>query len=296
VFDLLVMVDWSSASTPARGRDSIWSAALDVASGQVDGPHNHPTRADAFAHLLEVLGRARGRRVLVGCDFPYGYPEGTALAWGVAPSWRGVWALLDELVHDDERNRNDRFEVAAELNRRVGPGPGPFWGCPPAQAGPYLSTRKAPGFPHRGARVVLAEYRRTEQAMRDTRRRVFSEWQLYGAGSVGGQALVGIPWLRRLVTAPELAGRSVVWPFTTGLVSDPTAGRDDAIVHAEIWPGIVELDGSLHPVRDAAQVLGLCRHLAELDRAGHLGDLFAPPVPEGHVAAVVREEGWILGA
>lgn len=295
LFDLVVIVDWSSASIPKRGRDSIWWAALEVATGRLHGPHNHPTRAEACAQLHGWLVRASGQRVLVGFDFPYGYPVGTAMAWGVVPSWRGVWALLDELVHDDERNRNDRFAVAAELNARVGPGPGPFWGCPASQAAPRLSVRKAPGFPHRGERAVLAEYRVCELAMRNAGRQVFSEWQLYGAGSVGGQALVGIPWLRRLVVAPDLAPRSEVWPFTTGLVADPTGGRDDVIVHAEIWPGIIELDPSLHPVRDAAQVLGLCRHLAELDRAGLLGGLLAPAVPEEHATAVVTQEGWILG-
>ena len=45
-----------------------------------------------------------------------------------------MWDLLAQLVDDRDDNANNRFEVAAELNRRVGPGPGPFWGCPPAAA------------------------------------------------------------------------------------------------------------------------------------------------------------------
>ncbi|MGE0000259.1 MAG: hypothetical protein AB7U39_25360, partial [Ilumatobacteraceae bacterium] len=53
---------------------------------------------------------------------------------------------------------------------------------------------------------------------------------------------------------------------------------------------------NLHPVRDAAQVIGLCRHLRELDSRGELGALFAPDLDAASALAVLDEEGWILGA
>jgi hypothetical protein len=120
-------------------------------------------------------------------------------------------------------------------------------------------------------------------------------WQLYGNGSVGSQALVGIPVVAALCADPALRARSQVWPFTTGLTDDPTGGRADAIVHAEIWPASITFDGSLHTVRDAAQVLGLARQLDALDGSGALGACFAPPMPEALERTVVEEEGWILG-
>jgi hypothetical protein len=46
-------------------------------------------------------------------------------------------------------------------------------------------------------------------------------------------------------------------------------------------------------VRDAAQVLGLARHLAELQATGSLCGWFAVPADERQVAE--RDEAWILG-
>jgi hypothetical protein len=107
--------------------------------------------------------------------------------------------------------------------------------------------------------------------------------------------LVGIPVLERLITDADLATRSEVWPFTTGFVADPTLGRGNTVVHAEIWPGAIDVDRGLHPVKDAAQVLSLCRWAADLDACDGLGALFAPSLPPDVAATAVAEEGWILG-
>ncbi len=50
-------------------------------------------------------------------------------------------------------------------------------------------------------------------------------------------------------------------------------------------------------VLDRAQVRTLCEHFADLDAAGKLSPAFAAPkdADEAAVAAVEREEGWILG-
>ena len=63
-------------------------------------------------------------------------------------------------------------------------------------------------------------------------------WKLLGQGSVGGQALLGIPMLRALRDDPALAPASRIWPFETGFTPRPRA-TGPVIVHAEIWPGIV---------------------------------------------------------
>jgi hypothetical protein len=300
VFDLIVMVDWSASSVPKRGADSIWIARLDVGSGALE-VENVATRRAAEELLRAVLTRAADRRVLVGVDVPYGYPAGFAACVPGrsdphrSGDWRAVWCHLADEIVDDDRNRNNRFEVAARLNGRFGAGPGPFWGCPPRRAAPTLDPRKVHRFPVAGPAGPIAEFRVAERRSADNGRRPLSVWQTAYAGSVGSQALVAIPVIARLVDHPALADRSEVWPFTTGLTRDPTGERPDAIVHAEIWPSAFEVQSDLHDVKDAAQVMTVCRRLAGADTSGRLGDWFAPRVDAIDIERVVTEEGWILG-
>ncbi|HTI32262.1 MAG TPA: hypothetical protein VL422_01220, partial [Miltoncostaea sp.] len=185
-------------------------------------------------------------------------------------------------------NANNRFAVADAINRRVA-GPGPFWGCPPSAATPAL-TATVTGrftFPVAGLRRLRA----TEEAMRG----VQETWKLLGAGSVGSQALLGIPRVRVLRDDPELAAVSRVWPFETGLTGRPSPGAGPFVLHAEIWPGTVAVPPDA-PIRDEAQVRLMCEWAERRDRDGTLGALFAPELDAATAAAVVAEEGWILGA
>src|SRR5260370_16229861 len=133
MFDTFVIVDWSAAGTPKTGRDSIWICAVDR-DGAERLSENPRTRHGAKNLLGELLSdaTARGERVLLGFDFPFGYPAGFAQRLGLAatPPWRAVWDEIAVRLTDQENNQNDRFEVAAEFNRRVSNGSFPFWGCP----------------------------------------------------------------------------------------------------------------------------------------------------------------------
>ncbi len=84
LFESYVMVDWSAASKPATGADSIWIGALtpDSRLKLAFKATNPPTRAKAIEELTELLNRClkRGDRVLVGVDFPLGFPAGTSEA------------------------------------------------------------------------------------------------------------------------------------------------------------------------------------------------------------------------
>jgi hypothetical protein len=120
-------------------------------------------------------------------------------------------------------------------------------------------------------------------------------WQLLGAGSVGSQVLTGIPVVHHLRHHVALRDRARVWPFETGLATTPAADVDDAIVIAEVWPSSIPFDHVDHPVKDARQVIALAHHLAALDAAGSLGPLFVPSLTASEAAAVVAEEGWVLG-
>lgn len=279
LFDAYVIIDWSAASVPKTGADSIWVAVVGRRDGALD-LINPPTRAAAGAWVADRLTGLldEGRRVLVGVDFPLGYPEGTARRLGLTGTpWRATWDLLAAQLEDEADNRNNRFAVAASLNRRMTEGPVPFWGCPPAASSPFLLTRKP-------AESPLADWRAAERRVRG----VQSVWKLYTTGSVGSQALTGIPHVRAWCRNPH----AQVWPFETGF-APPTL----PLVFAEVWPSLLkDAWKALHPVKDAGQVLALARHFARLDEDGRLRSLFTGPddLTAAEHAAAVSEEGWIL--
>ena len=283
-FDRIVTVDWSANAAPKRGKDSIWAAEAVVATGDVRSA-NLRTR-HAASELLVHATCTPGERVLVGVDFSLGFPQGTAAALGLAaPAWTAMWAELSARVSDDARNLNNRFSVASDLNAMIGPGPGPFWGCPPSKATDHLTPTKVTCDP-------LPQWRTVETVLRSRGWRPFSSWQLTGAGAVGSQSLLGIAAMDRLVAAVRSTGRSVdVWPFTTGF-STPSAD----VVLVEIWPTLVDVpDTSRDPwddrVRDQLQVESMATQLASQD----LAPLFTPDSAADASRVVLDEEGWVFG-
>jgi hypothetical protein len=254
---------------------------------------NPPTRADAEKRLTLVLDdlRKRSERCLLGFDFPLGFPRGFSAALklpGEAP-WRAVWDQLDRMVKDKPDNTNNRFGVGSEINRRITGGPFPFWGCPPKDALTTLQPKRT--------RVHgpedLPEFRHADLAAKGAA----SIWKLYYNGSVGGQAILGIPFLRRLKLA---RGEGVkVWPFETGfkaLTEADLAGVE--VVAAEVYPSLLKPQGAPGEVKDLTQVRTTAEHFARLDEQSKLGALFAPPKATAPdvVLDAEREEGWILGA
>ena len=122
-------------------------------------------------------------------------------------------------------------------------------------------------------------------------------WKLFYTGSVGGQILVGLPQLRKLRDNPDLAPFSRVWPFETGFSAASIPACGPFILHAEIWPGVVEERLKPDKIRDWAQVEAMVEWLAELDSTGKLAPLFEPPVglSAAELQICIDEEGWILG-
>lgn len=86
MFDRYIIVDWSASNSPKTGKDSIWICDLGEAGDPVST--NPSTRRQAEEQLRELLIKAadRGERVLIGFDFPYGYPRGFAAALGLEGS------------------------------------------------------------------------------------------------------------------------------------------------------------------------------------------------------------------
>jgi hypothetical protein len=307
LFDVYIAVDWSSSNSrsPARPTENAIWVGERVVAGSPDPISSSETyfrtRMECRSHLRnQLLHHARyGRRVFVGFDFAYGYPAGLATALGLdsaVPPWRAVWDELTRLVTDRDDNSNNRFEVAAQLNARCGdPKPGPFWGCPQRREQSTLSMR-SPGYPYEvRSNLRLERLRRVDKAQRG----VQEVWKLYGAGSVGGQALVGIPAVRELRDDADLASFSRVWPFETGFAPTPSRELGPSVLHVEIFPGNVPepLDSDV-TIRDQAQVRAVVRWISRLDAGGQLGALFAAPdglSPE-ELEACAQEEGWIIGS
>jgi precorrin-8X/cobalt-precorrin-8 methylmutase len=276
LFDAYLVVDWSAASRPVQGADSIWYAL--VRGGAVVAVANPATRREAERRIGDLLAeeRAAGRRVLAGFDFPFGYSAGFAKRLG-GQNWLDVWSTIDEGLEDDEQNRNNRFALAAELNRRAG---APiFWGCPVGWSGNLLGPTNARCY----EREKIEERRWCEHRVAGPQ----PVWKLYGNGSAGGQALTGIPVLKRL---RERLG-ATVWPFETGL-----RPSSDGVVLAEVYPSLVQPEEGSLP-KDLGQVRALAAHFAALDRDDALAACFAgdPTLTPSQRADVEREEAWILG-
>jgi hypothetical protein len=213
------MVDWSAASRKTRpGKNSIWYCLVvrEDDRAVVRDVQNPRTRQDAYDRIFRHLVSLRRRELitLVGFDFPYSFPRGFAerLGRGGPAPWRLIWDEVLSIIQDAPDNSNNRFHVASGLNRRITLGPGPFWCCPEKHETAFLRTRKDPYVLPKG----IAKYRVAEARGRSlTRPGPHSVWQLYTQGSVGSQALLGIPRVRALRFAQDLESVSRVWPFDT---------------------------------------------------------------------------------
>jgi hypothetical protein len=268
--ECIVMVDWSARSAPSPARpvkDAIFIAEHGPEGEKVT---YHRTRAAAQAHLVARFDHAlaEGWRVTAGFDFPFGYPSGFARAVTGSDDPFALWGWLAEVITDDERNANNRWEVAEKLNALF-PGVGPFWGCPAARGTPTLpargSLRHGHGMPER--RAVEERLKRAQPC-----------WKLFTTGSVGSQTLLGLPRLQAL--RRRYGDRLAVRPFED---------RDAPILLAEVYPSLLdrEIRARQRPreVFDAAQVRVLAAAFARLP----------PERRDAMLREGDREEGWIAG-
>jgi hypothetical protein len=290
LFQAYVMVDWSAATKPTTGPDSIWVGVLkrNVRFQMAFEAHNPPTRTEAeklLNNVLDDLQRKR-ERTLVGFDFPLAFPRGTAAALKLeGEPWRAVMDFVAREVKDKPDNANNRFQVGAKMNRLMTGEAFPFWGAPARDEQTMLSSRRVrehgPG--------DLPEYRLAETTLKGPS----SIWKLYYQGSVGGQALTGLPVVKRL--RDKRAAK--LWPFETGwrpLAPGDLAGVD--AVFAEIYPSMYAAKPAPGEIKDEAQVRGVCEQFNALDDKGKLALLFGPAKDDPRREVVECEEGWILGA
>ncbi len=271
-FDTVIVVDWSAANVPSPARPSADAIWIGVARGQGSDVSYHRTRAGAEAALVHILDAElqAGQRVLLGFDFPLGYPLGFAKRLTGQDGARAVWNWLEAHLVNGPDNRSNRFELAAGINAQFG-GAGPFWGRPAGLNLPALPARKLVDYEHLG----LAERRQVETLVP----RAQPVWKLYTTGSVGSQALTGLPMIARLARRADTA----VWPFEAA---------DKPLVLAEIYPSLlapaVAVAQAGGEIKDAAQVRLLAQALWTLSMSGELPALLDVPAQP--------DEGWILGA
>lgn len=286
------MVDWSANSTPKRGKDSIWYCHLRRTRRGLRRITlaNPATRHEALQALQRILQKSAGNpseRLLVGFDFPNAYPKGFAASVGFQGTpWRAAWDGISDLIEDAADNGNNRFAVAKALNQRISATPFPFWGCPVTQAGDFLSPRKTHNY-HEN----LAERRLCESYLPSTQ----PCWKLAYTGSVGSQALMGIPVKKALRDDAKLQHCTRVWPFETGLSAPDSKTR---IVLSEIYPSILKVTAKPPQIKDALQVEAVVRCFAARDEQGLLAKDFCGPeeLTNEQKQVIIEEEGWILGA
>jgi hypothetical protein len=302
LFDVYFALDFSAKSQPGTVReraDALWLAEL-VIEGEAPvilGERYFRTRHALYTHLHSRLQEhiQQGQRVFLGVDFALGYPQGFANMLGITeevPAWLGIWQLLSTLIEDYPNNRNNRFAVAAMLNARLNaPTPGPFWGTPISRQTPHFRMT-APSYPFVVSNSqILPRLRYTEQIARSAQ----ETWKLFGAGSVGSQTLLGIPFVHRLMRDPLFAAHTDIFPFTWHFT--PPTPRPRPLVIAEIYPTLTPLPLDPTLIKDQSQVRNTVRYFADLDQKGLFSERFAPSstLSADMWDVCVNEEGWIVG-
>ncbi len=268
-YDSVAIVDWNAGNDtgPTPRKDAIWATVATREYGET--PVYLRNRVLAFDWLTALIERemTAGRKLLIGFDFPFGYPGSFAAAITTSLWPMKLWDFYAEALEDTPKG-NNRFDLAGELNARF-PGVGPFWFNALKRDIPHLPrTRKERTNDH-----GQKERRVTESKLKGT----FTVWQMGGAGSVGGQTMTGMAALSRLRAA--FPGKIAVFPF------DPFPAP---VTFAEVWPTLVDpaVRQSDDPIRDSAQVRMLAQAFARLP-----SETFSRMLS---VDAPV--EGWILGS
>jgi precorrin-8X/cobalt-precorrin-8 methylmutase len=288
LFDRILIVDWSGASKPVTGKNSIWACLIEQeqAGAKILWLENFPTRAAFMMRFEQVVDDAlkADKRLLAGFDFAFGYPAGTAERVTGQADWQALWRAIAIDVQDTNSNANNRFEVAASWNRKHFSDGARFWGRPQSLAMDDLTETKPPAPIH----APLA-FRISEQHAKGAK----SVWQLAYAGSVGSQSLLGIARLSIFLDQHSERDKIAVWPFETGF----STAFKQPVVLAEIYPSLFEVALREGDVKDAAQVRHVAQEFARFDAAEVLGALFARPLTlsDAQVGTAANEEGWVLG-
>ncbi len=264
LFDSFAMVDWSGGNdTGSRPRkDAIWACVVRADAVQaLDYLRNRQVAEDWLRRLIETE-LAEGRRLLLGFDFPFGYPNSFAEAITGTNDPLTLWDWFGAQIQDSP-TANNRFDLAGRINRRFG-SKGPFW--------MNALRRDVDGLPRtkQDYHNPFPDRRVVETLAKGS----FTCWQMAGAGAVGGQVMMGLPVLNRLRQA--YVGKIAVWPFQP---------LDRPVAFVEIWPSLKLGKAPPDRIKDAWQVEQVALTLSRLTDQ-ELAEQLTVTAPE---------EGWILG-
>ncbi len=350
-FERFIFVDWSASAKPTKNKNSIWigccqsdgeerSFNADL-TGYVGGKKivdnwnnilrnfqkkekflknsfvaNPPTRKAALDFIKQILEQDK-KKTLIGFDFGFGYPH---QAYGTEEKtlggcWKCLWEKLTSLYSEDDQEIDNKGRPHYKLVDQWNSGKKGlfFWGKPNNIKG-SLDNVKTVECDAKARRedAKVDNFRITDKRVRWSG--VKSLWQLYGAGSVGSQTLLGIPYVEEL---RRCFGEKVrVWPFETnfgknlkgfnilicevhfaaiGRVQERIARKTDAL----------ECQSENHQIpkgypKDRIQVEEMCRFFAEEDKDGSLLQKFLKVdcscVSKDDRIKAQTKEGWILGA
>ncbi len=261
-FDVIVVVDWSGGNDrgPKPKADAIWVGVQDK-DGQTQTYQRNRLVAEVFLDALIADHRRKGHRVLIGFDFPFGYPQGFGQALTGSEDPLAVLGWFEDRIEDTAK-ANNRFDIAGEINRTFGQGRGPFWA--------NGLDRDIDGLPRRKTDYVNPFPDR--RACEDRAKGTFTCWQMAGAGAVGSQVMMGLPVLARL----RRKHGARVWPFEV---------LDTDVALVEVWPSLTAGPAPNGMIKDQWQVKEVARQIAGLPAAdlSQMLDVDAPV------------EGWIFG-
>ncbi len=287
-FDRYLFADYSGARSRSAQRGSIRLAAAsrEQRATLVQGRF---CREELTDELLRQLRGAtsRGERVIFGQDHQYGLPAALLAELGVRQlPWRHLLGVLVEGTYGERSPAlGPPHEFGRSLNRwLVDQGSLPYF---------YSATKASMyGVPGRNPRSNDGTlHRLTERCGARSGRGVPKTFNRIGDnGTVGGQTLVGLPQIDRLLQRCRSDSiRVAVWPFD-GLSLD-RASYEGAHVMIEPYPTSLRHAGVTQS--DAADALACADEVRRTDQSGQLSrllDLTSLSASDGELAQI---EGWI---
>jgi hypothetical protein len=289
LFDEYLFADYSGALATSAQRKSIRLAAASV-DGSPSIVERRLTRDDLveeFVARLEQATRHR-RRVCFGQDHQYSVPLGLLQELGlVNQRWRSVLDALATGGYGDAAPKLGHPKIFARPfnDWLVARGHEPYF-YSATKAGLYEVPQRNP---RSGDRAC---YRLTERCRSDSGTGAPKAFNRVGDnGTVGGQSLVGMLAIRRLLAqCADLRIPVAVWPFD-GLSIVEEAYKN-AHVMIEPYPSAVRTSDI--PQTDDSDALACAAHLQAADRNGELKPFLDLSGIRSEDAAIVAVEGWIV--
>jgi len=248
-FDHFLAIDWSGAKGE---RHKGIALALAERSGGPPVLVTPPARGFSRTEVLDILKHELPANTLVGVDLGISLPFEDCGAF--FPGWdrsprnaKKLWALIDEICHDDPHLGAHSFLHHPEAARYF------------RHSKDYVGDR----FHSPGAITREGRFREAEIAQRLQKCRPVSNFNLVGAAQVGKSSLTGMRMLH------HLQGELAIWPF------DPIPDRrqvSGGSMLVEIYTGLAS--------REAANLGARTKFLTYADLNAALETLGSPPVDQ----------------